>query len=88
MQDLRSSLTLLAGQIEQTSRLTVIIDSIIGACRHYMNSTRSDVRFEEMNDRLFAVRKVIGINIAELCNFYHLDPGPDLAGTFPAGFEV
>ncbi|WP_329847080.1 hypothetical protein [Stenotrophomonas sepilia] len=88
MQDLRSSLTLLAGQIEQTSRLTVIIDSIIGACRHYMNSTRPDVLFEEMNDRLFAVRKIIGINIAELCNFYHLDPGPELAGTFPAGVEV
>lgn len=88
MQDLRIGLTLLAGQIEQTSKLTVIIDSIIGACRHYMNSTRSNVRFEEMNDRLFAVRKIIGINVAELCNFYHLDPGPELASTFPAGAAV
>ena len=84
MQELRSSLTLLAGQIEQSSRLTIIIDSIVGACRHYMNSTRPDVHFQEMNDRLSAVRKIVGLNVAELCSFYHLDPGPDLASTMPS----
>ena len=88
MQDLRGSLALLAGQIEQTSKLTVIIESIIGACRHYMNTTRPDVGFDEMNDRLSAVRKIVGINVSELCSFYHLDPGLELASTFPSRVKV
>lgn len=84
MQDLRASLSAISGQIEHMSKLDIVIDSVIGACRHYMNSTPENVHFEEMNDRLSAVRKIVGMNVAEICSFYDLDPGPDLVKILPS----
>lgn len=83
MNDLRRDLVLLESQVSPSSKLTVIIDSITYACRHYMNSTKPDVSFDEMNDRLSAVRKIVGINIYELCTFYDLDPGNELSAIMP-----
>lgn len=83
MKELRRDFTLLVTRAAPSSKLAVTIESIIHACRHYMNSTKPDVGFEEMNDRLSAVRKIVGINIHELCTFYDLDPGKELSAITP-----
>lgn len=83
LKELRSILTALRGQVAPDSPLDVILDSIVRACRHYMNTTPASPDMQELNFSLGAVRKVIGLNVGELIKHYNLTPSVQLSSIVP-----
>jgi hypothetical protein len=84
LKDLRSALTAIKGQIDPVSSLYIIVESMVSACRYYMNSTSLDASSKEIEFSLGALRKVIGINIKDLEKFYGLKASTDLRSIIPA----
>jgi hypothetical protein len=83
LKELRTALTSLRSQVAPNSPLDVILDSIVRACRHYMNTTPDHPDLRELNFSLGAVRKVIGLNIGELLKHYKLPASPQLKSIIP-----
>ncbi|HHI5592348.1 TPA: hypothetical protein ACPUHT_005425, partial [Klebsiella pneumoniae] len=65
------------------SPLSLIVESIVRACRHYMNSTPDWPSIDELNFSLGAVRKVVGINIGELLKHYQIQVSQELHSIIP-----
>ncbi len=83
LEDLRRKLTDIRSEIDSQSPLSVIVDSMIRACRHYMNTTSEFPDIDELNFSLGAVRKVIGINVGDLRQHYHLPLSHELLSIVP-----
>lgn len=83
LKELRTSLTSIRSEIEPESPLSVIVESIIRACRHYMNTTPDHPDIIELNLSLGAVRKVVGINVGDLLKHYNLGISDDLRSIIP-----
>lgn len=83
LEDLRRTLTGIRSKIDSQSPLSVIVDSMIRACRHYMNTTPEFPDIVELNFSLGAVRKVIGINVGDLRKHYHLPVSHELLSIIP-----
>lgn len=83
LKEIRLSLTTIRSEIAPESPLSVIVESIVRACRHYMNSTPDSPRIDELNFSLGAVRKVIGINIGDLLKHYQIPVNHELRSIIP-----
>ena len=81
--ELRRAVTDLRLEVSPDSPLDVILESILRACRHYMNTTPDDVTTKELNYSLGAVRKVIGLNVGELLKHYQLQASDELKSILP-----
>jgi hypothetical protein len=84
LKELRSEITRLRVRVNPASPLSIITESIVRACRHYMNTTSENASFIELEYSLGAVRKIIGINIGDLAKVYKLDISDQLASIIPA----
>lgn len=83
MKELRLSLTAIRSEIAPESPLSLIVESIVRACRHYMNSTPDWPGIDGLNFSLGAVRKVVGINIGELLKHYEIPMSHELYSIIP-----
>lgn len=83
LKELRISLTEIRSEIAPESPLSVIVESIIRACRHYMNSTPDCPGIDELNFSLGAVRKVVGINVGDLLKHYQVSVSDELHSIIP-----
>lgn len=83
LKELRISLTAIRSEIEPESPLSVIVESIVRACRHYMSSTPDQPGVDELNFSLGAVRKVVGINVGDLLKHYQIQASPELHSIIP-----
>ncbi|WP_187514470.1 hypothetical protein ACL2XQ_09485 [Sodalis sp. RH14] len=83
LKELRLSLTAIRSEIAPESPLSLIVESIVRACRHYMNSTPDWPDIDELNFSLGAVRKVVGINIGELLKHYEIPVSHELHSIIP-----
>jgi hypothetical protein len=83
IKEIRTFLTQLQANLDVESSLTVIVDSINHACRHFMNSTSVGANIEELSFGLGALRKVIGLNIGELAKTYDLTVSGSLRDAIP-----
>lgn len=81
--DLRKQLTYIRAEIDPQSPLSIIVESMIRACRHYMNNTPEWPSIEELNFSLGAVRKVIGINVGVLREHYRIPLSHELISLIP-----
>lgn len=83
LKELRVSLTAIRSEIAPESPLSVIVESIVRACRHYMNSTPDWPGIDELNFSLGAVRKVVGINVGDLLKHYQVSVSRELHSIIP-----
>jgi hypothetical protein len=83
LKDVRIALTSIRSEIDPESPLSIIVESIVAACRHYMNSTSNLPDAEELNISLGAVRKIVGINIGDLLKHYPITVSNDLQSITP-----
>lgn len=83
LDDLRKELTHLRFELEDGSELDIIAESIIRACRHYMNTAPDHPSLQEMEYSLGAVRKIIGINVGRLLQQYSVSVSPELKSIVP-----
>lgn len=83
LKDLRTALTQIRAEIDPESPLSVISESIIRACRHYMNTTPDWPDIDELNFSLGAVRKVVGINVGDLLRHYQIPVSHELHSIVP-----
>lgn len=83
LKELRVSLTAIRSEIATESPLSVIVESIVRACRHYMNSTPDWLGIDELNFSLGAVRKVVGINVGDLLKHYQIPVSRELHSIVP-----
>lgn len=83
LKELRNSLTALRVEIDPESPLSVIVPSIIQACRHYMNTTSENPDLKELEYSLGAVRKVVGINVGDIQKHYQIQISRELSSIVP-----
>ena len=83
LKELRVALTAIRSEIEPESALSVIVESIVHACRHYMNTTPDWPGIDELNYSLGAVRKVVGINVGDLLKHYQIPVNHELHSIIP-----
>ena len=83
LKELRIALTAIRANISPESPLSVITESIVLACRHYMNSTPDWPDIDELNFSLGAVRKVVGINVGDLLRHYRISVSHELHSIIP-----
>lgn len=70
VKEIRTFLVELHVEVIESSPLEVIVDSIINACRHFMNTTNPSMTMPEMAYGLGAMRKIIGLNLADMKRVY------------------
>lgn len=73
IESLRRDLFIIQRSVKGDSKLKVIIESMVKACRYYMNHTSVENDHIRMNTGLGAFRKMIGLNLKELINEYELE---------------
>lgn len=83
VKDIRVFLTSIQAQIEPESPLEIIVDSINHACRYFMNTTNWNMTNKEIAYGLFAMRKIIGVNLKDLEQKYNLKVDSPLADIMP-----
>lgn len=83
LKEIRNALTAIKGEIDPASTLYIIVESILSACRYYMNSTSVGAGQEELKFSLGALRKVVGINIRDLEKNYRLTASHHLRSIIP-----
>lgn len=83
LKELRNALTAVKGEIDPASGLYIIVESIVNACRYYMNSTSVGAARQELEFSLGALRKVVGINIRDLEKNYGLTAAAHLRAIIP-----
>ncbi len=70
VKEVRTFLTQIQSEIIPDSPLEVIVDSINHACRHFMNTTNSNMTLTEIAYSLGAMRKIIGLNLLDMKRVY------------------
>ena len=70
-------------EIIEGSPLEVIVDSMTNACRHFMNSTKPTMTITEMAYGLGAMRKIIGLNLADMKKVYSVTLSTNLESILP-----
>ena len=83
LKELRTALTTIKGEIDPTSSLYIIVESIVSACRYYMNSTSAGATPQEIEFSIGALRKVVGINVRDLEKIYSLPVPAHLQSIIP-----
>ncbi|OAT23525.1 hypothetical protein M977_00434 [Buttiauxella gaviniae ATCC 51604] len=83
LKELRVSLSAIRAEVDSISPLSVIIQSIIAACRYYMNNTSTNPDIKELNYSLGAVRKIIGLNLNQLLSNYDIPVNDNLSSLLP-----
>ena len=83
LKEFRVSFTEIRSEIAPESPLSVIVESIIRACRHYMNFTPDWPGIDELKFSLGAVRKVVGINVGDLLKHYRVPVSHELHSIIP-----
>jgi hypothetical protein len=83
LSDLRKSLTAFRVQAPDGSDVDILAESMIKACRHYMNTTSPDIPHQEMEYSLGAVRKIIGVNVKSLLDKYPMQVSSELMSILP-----
>ena len=83
LSDLRKSLTVFRAQASDGSDVDITAESMIKACRHYMNTTAPDIGMQELEYSLGAVRKIIGVNLKLLLQNYPMQVSSKLASILP-----
>ena len=83
LKELRIAVTSMRAEISPDSPLSVIAESIVRACRHYMNTTPDNPDTLELNFSLGAVRKVVGINVGDLVKHYQVTVSSELKSIVP-----
>jgi hypothetical protein len=83
LKELRVSLTAMRHELAPESPLSVIVESIVRACRHYMNTIPDRPGVVELNFSLGAVRKVIGLNVGDLLRHYQISVSQELHSIIP-----
>lgn len=83
LKELRTAVTSMRAEISPDSPLSVIAESIVRACRHYMNTTPDNTDTLELNFSLGAVRKVVGINVGDLVKHYQVTVSDELKSIVP-----
>ena len=83
LKELRLLITGIRAEISPDSPLFIIAESIVRACRHYMNSTPDNPDLQELNFSLGAVRKVVGVNVGDLMRHYEITISRDLQSIVP-----
>jgi len=68
--EIRTFLTQIQIEIIPDSPLEVIVDSINNACRHFMNTTHTNMTMTEIAYSLGAMRKIIGLNLLDMKKVY------------------
>lgn len=83
LKELRILITALRAEISADSPLSIIAESIVRACRHYMNSTHDNPGINELNFSLGAVRKVVGVNVGDIMKHYKITVSEELLSIVP-----
>jgi hypothetical protein len=80
---LRKSLVGFRLEAPEGSDVDIIAESMIRACRHYMNTTPKQVTMKELEYSLGAVRKIVGINLRLLIDKYPMRLSVELSSIMP-----
>ncbi|EFC9762301.1 hypothetical protein ACYYMC_000242 [Escherichia coli] len=83
LKELRTVLTTFKASIPRNSPLFLICESMINACRHYMNTTSINATIPEMEYSLGAVRKIFGVNIKQMVEIYGVRINNNLSDLLP-----
>lgn len=83
VKEIRTFLLSIQSQVLEGSPLEIIIDSITNACRHFMNTTNSQMSMTEMAYSLGAMRKIIGLNLADMKKVYDISLPARLSALLP-----
>lgn len=81
--EIRTFLIGLNGEVKEGSPLEVIVDSMTNACRHFMNTTNATMSMTEMAYSLGAMRKIIGLNLADMKKVYSVSLSHNLENILP-----
>ena len=81
--DMRTFFVSLQTEILEGSPLEVIVDSMTNACRHFMNNTKPTMTITEMAYGLGAMRKIIGLNLADMKKVYSVTLSTNLESILP-----
>lgn len=81
--DIRTFLVGVQTEIVEGSPLEVIVDSMTNACRHFMNTTKLTMTITEMAYGLGAMRKIIGLNLADMKKVYGITLSSNLDKILP-----
>ena len=83
VKDIRTFLIGIQAEVIEGSPLEVIVDSMNNACRHFMNTTNSNMTITEMAYGLGAMRKIIGLNFADMKKVYGVNLTQNLESILP-----
>ncbi|MBC3380753.1 hypothetical protein H8I69_16685 [Serratia fonticola] len=72
IKEMRRDLVYMVRMLEENSKVRVIAESMAKACRFYMNHTSVNNEHIKINTALGAFRKMIGLNLGELLDFYNI----------------
>ena len=81
--DMRTFFVGLQTEILEGSPLEVIVDSMTNACRHFMNNAKPTMTITEMAYGLGAMRKIIGLNLADMKKVYSVTLSTNLESILP-----
>lgn len=82
--EIRIFLTQIQSEIIPDSPLEVIVNSINHACRHFMNTTHSNMTMTEMAYSLGAMRKIIGLNLLDMKKVYGIQFNGQINNILPS----
>ncbi|WP_192831456.1 hypothetical protein [Klebsiella oxytoca] len=83
---MRSELKVLIRTFKDESKVKIVAESMLKACRFYMNNTSIHSDYMKFNDELGAFRKIIGMNLRELLSDFEGDLNiynPDVISIIP-----
>lgn len=83
VKEIRTYLIQIQARLDSCSPLYISVDSIVHACRYYMNTTHPNAQQHEIEYGLGALRKVIGLNIGQICKDYSLSITGPLKDAIP-----
>jgi len=82
--EIRTFLTQIQSEVLPDSPLEVMVDSMNHACRHFMNTTNSDMSMTEMAYSLGAMRKIIGLNLLDMQKVYSIQLTGQIQNILPS----
>ncbi|MGZ0710098.1 hypothetical protein ACWPKO_17345 [Coraliomargarita sp. W4R53] len=83
VKEIRTFLTALSVEVSEGTALEVIIDSMNQACRHFMNTTSTQMDDKEIGYSLGAMRKAIGLNLRDLIDQFNVTVNSPLIDSIP-----
>lgn len=82
--EIRTFLTQIQSEVLPDSPLEVMVDSMNHACRHFMNTTNSNMSMTEMAYSLGAMRKIIGLNLLDMEKVYNINLTGQIRNILPS----